>query len=120
MGEEAMSPDYQCPFGKVKVEREGADVSIVTFSRMVGSALEVAAKAEALGISVEVINLRSIRPLDRDGIIATVEEGWPQHGVGAEIAAMMMESEAFDYLDAPVERIAGADIPMPYSHAIEQ
>ena len=100
MSEEAMSPDYQCPFGKVKVEREGADVSIVTFSRMVGSALEVAAKAEALGISVEVINLRSIRPLDRDGIIAsvkktnhlvTVEEGWPQHGVGAEIAAMMME-----------------------------
>ena len=100
MSDEAMSPDYQCPFGKVKVEREGADVSIVTFSRMVGSALEVAAKAEALGISVEVINLRSIRPLDRDGIIAsvkktnhlvTVEEGWPQHGVGAEIAAMMME-----------------------------
>jgi pyruvate dehydrogenase E1 component beta subunit len=75
-----------------------------------------------------VINLRSIRPLDRQAVIdsvkktnriVNVEEGWPQHGVGAEIAALLMESEAFDHLDAPLERVAGADIPMPYSQAIE-
>jgi len=73
--------------------------------------------------------LRSIRPLDRACIIESVkktnriinvEEGWPQHGVGSEIAALMMESEAFDYLDAPMERVAGADVPMPYSQSIER
>ena len=73
--------------------------------------------------------MRSIRPLDRARIIESVkktnriinvEEGWPQHGVGSEIAALMMESEAFDYLDAPMERVAGADVPMPYSQSIER
>ncbi len=73
--------------------------------------------------------MRSIRPLDRACIIESVkktnriinvEEGWPQHGVGSEIAALMMESEAFDYLDAPMERVAGADVPMPYSQSIER
>jgi pyruvate dehydrogenase E1 component beta subunit len=81
------------------------------------------------GINVEVINLRTIRPLDRDTIIKSVkktnrimnvEEGWPQCGVGSEIAAIMMESEAFDYLDAPMERISGAEVPMPYSYSIER
>lgn len=76
-----------------------------------------------------MINLRSIRPLDRTCIIESVkktnrivnvEEGWPQHGVGSEIAGLMMESEAFDYLDAPMERVAGADVPMPYSQSIEK
>ena len=75
-------------------------------------------------IDCEVINLRSLRPLDRPTIIksvkktnriVSVEEGWPQHGVGAEIAALLMESEAFDHLDAPMERVAGTDVPMPYS-----
>lgn len=75
-----------------------------------------------------MINLRSIRPLDRPSIIKSikktnrivnVEEGWPQHGVGSEIAALIMESEAFDYLDAPMERVCGADIPMPYAETIE-
>ena len=97
---------------------------------MVGFSLEA---AEILqrdhGINAEVINLRSLRPLDRPTIIdsvkrtnriVTVEEGWPQHGVGAEIAGLVMESEAFDYLDAPLERVCGADIPMPYSVSIEQ
>ena len=76
-----------------------------------------------------MINLRSIRPLDRPCIIESVkktnrivnvEEGWPQHGVGAEIAALLMESDAFDYLDAPMERVCGADVPMPYSQSIER
>ncbi len=129
MTEEAMGPNFKVPFGKVKVEREGTDVSIVTFSRMVGYALEAAAILEKEGISVEVVNLRSIRPLDRDGIIAsvkktnrlvTVEEGWPQCGIGAEICGLMMESSAFDYLDAPVERISGADVPMPYAENLEK
>lgn len=80
-------------------------------------------------IDAEVINLRTVRPLDRPAIIqsikktnrlVTVEEGWPQHGIGSEIAALVMESDAFDYLDAPMERITGADVPMPYSISIEQ
>jgi pyruvate dehydrogenase E1 component beta subunit len=97
---------------------------------MVGHALDVAEQLEKdHGISCEVINLRTIRPLDREAIIksvkktnrlVSVEEGWPQHGVGAEIAGLMMESEAFDYLDAPMERVCGADVPMPYSFSIEQ
>jgi len=80
-------------------------------------------------IDVEVVNLRTIRPLDRETIInsvkktsriVNVEEGWPTCGIGAEIAAVIMESDAFDYLDAPMERIAGADVPMPYSQSIER
>jgi pyruvate dehydrogenase E1 component beta subunit len=92
---------------------------------MVGFSLEAAEilKKEH-DIDVEVVNLRCIRPLDRETIIKSVkktnrivnvEEGWPQHGVGAEIAALLMETEAFDYLDAPMERVAGVDVPMPYS-----
>ena len=129
MSEEAMKDDFVLPIGKAKIEREGTDVSIVTFSKMVGSSLEAAEKLAANGISAEVINLRTIRPLDRETIIesakktgrvVTVEEGWPQCGVGAEICGMMMESEAFDYLDAPVERVTGVDIPMPYANNLEQ
>ena len=129
MTDEEQSKDYVIEFGKAKVEKEGNDVTIVTFSRMVGTSLEVASELEAEGISVEVINLLSLRPLDRETIVAsvkktnrlvTVEEGWPQHGVGAEVIATVMESEAFDYLDAPAERVTGADIPMPYSIPLEK
>lgn len=104
-------------------------MTITAHAKMVGHSL---AAAEILqrdhGISCEVINLRTLRPLDRNAIIKSVkkthrivnvEEGWPQCGIGAEIAGILMETEAFDYLDAPMERIAGADIPMPYSWAIE-
>lgn len=100
-------------------------MTITAHAKVVGKSLEA---AEILkndhGIECEVINLRSIRPLDRPAIvesvkktnrIVNVEEGWPQHGVGAEIAALLMESEAFDYLDAPMERVCGTDIPMPYA-----
>ena len=123
----AQSADFTLPFGKLKVERAGADVTIVAFSRMVGVALEAADKLAAAGVSAEVLNLRSLRPLDRDGIVAsvrkthrcvTVEEGWPTCGVGAEVGAILYE-ECFDELDAPLERVCGADVPMPYAHNLE-
>lgn len=122
--------DFVIPIGKAKIEREGTDVTITAFSRMVGVALEAAEVLQKEhGISCEVINLRTIRPMDKDSIIksvkktnrlVTVEEGWPQNGVGAEIAATIMESDAFDYLDAPVERVHGADVPMAYAINLEQ
>lgn len=128
VSDEVMDKDYCTPFGKAKVMKEGTDVTIVTFARMVGKCLEAAALLEKEGISVEVINLRCIRPLDSKSIIksvmktnrlVTVEEGWPQQGIGSEICALVMESEAFDYLDAPAERITGADLPMPYAENLE-
>jgi len=129
MSDEAQGLDFVLPIGKAKVEKEGTHVTVVTFSKLVGTALDVAKNLEKEGISVEVINLRTLRPLDRESIIksvkktnhlVTVEEGWPQCGIGSEIAAIMMESEAFDYLDAPMERITGADVPMPYSIPLEK
>eukprot|EP01122_Echinamoeba_exundans_P017469 TRINITY_DN924_c0_g1_i1.p1 TRINITY_DN924_c0_g1~~TRINITY_DN924_c0_g1_i1.p1 ORF type:complete len:379 (-),score=82.99 TRINITY_DN924_c0_g1_i1:29-1165(-) len=124
---EQLSPDFVLPIGKAKVEREGKDVTVVTFSRLVGQALEAANALAKEGIDVEVINLRSIRPLDTAAIVASVkktnrlvtaEEGFIQCGVGSEIAAIVME-QAFDYLDAPVERISVADVPTPYAKSIE-
>jgi len=124
-----MDKDFLIPIGKAKIERPGTDVTITAHAKMVGHSLQA---AEILqrdhNISVEVINLRSLKPLDRNTIISSVkktnrivnvEEGWPQHGIGAEIAGILMETEAFDYLDAPMERICGAEVPMPYSWAIE-
>ncbi|KAL7482263.1 hypothetical protein ACHAW6_007946 [Cyclotella cf. meneghiniana] len=128
MSEEAMSNEFVIPIGKAKIEREGSDVTIVTFSKMVGLALEAAEQLGSQGISCEVINLRSLRPLDRDtiinsvkktGRIVSIETGWPQCGIGSEIAAIMMESEAFNWLDAPMERITGADVPMAYATDLE-
>ena len=125
---EAQDKDFLIPFGQAKIEKPGSDVTIVTFSRMVGLALEAAESLKEKGIDAEVINLRSLKPIDRDSIInsvkktnriVTVEEGWPQCGIGAEIAGIVMESEAFDYLDAPLERVTGADIPMPYAANLE-
>lgn len=125
-----MDKNFILPLNKAKIMRDGADVTITAHAKMVGHSLKA---AEALqrdhGVSAEVINLRSIRPLDRDTIIQSVkktnrlvnvEEGWPQCGIGAEICGIMMETEGFDYLDAPVERVTGVDIPMPYSISIEQ
>lgn len=127
---EELDPNFVLPIGKANVERAGTDVTITAFAKMVGFSLEAADILQRdHGISCEVVNLRSIRPLDRPAIIesvkktnriVSVEEGWPQHGVGSEIAALLMESEAFDYLDAPMERVTGADIPMPYSQSIER
>ena len=121
------SDDFVLPIGKAKVERAGTDVTITAFSRMVGFALEAADKLAEEGISAEVINLRTIRPLDVNTIvnsvkktnrIVTVEEGWPQSGIGAEITALMME-HCFDDLDAPVTRVHGEDVPMPYAANLE-
>ncbi|HLO74910.1 MAG TPA: pyruvate dehydrogenase complex E1 component subunit beta [Magnetospirillum sp.] len=121
-------PDFVVPLGKAKIERAGEHVTIVAYSRMVGVALDAAAKLEAEGVSAEVINLRSLRPLDVDTIVAsvrktnrivTVEEGWAYAGIGAEIAAVIMEN-AFDWLDAPVARVAGLDVPMPYAANLER
>lgn len=128
LSEEARGKDFLIPIGKAKIMREGSDVTIVTYSKQVGFALEAAKKLEQKGISAEVINLRSIRPLDRWTIInsvkkthrmVTVDEGWPQCGVGAELITLINESEAFDYLDAPPVRITGADVPLPYAQGLE-
>ncbi|MDA1325521.1 MAG: pyruvate dehydrogenase complex E1 component subunit beta [Proteobacteria bacterium] len=121
-------PDWIVPFGKAKIVREGNDVSIVAFSIMVGKALEAAEALAAEGIEAEVIDLRSIRPLDVETIVASVrktnrlvcaEEGWAFAGIGAEIAATIME-QAFDWLDAPVARVAAVDVPLPYAANLEQ
>lgn len=120
--------DFVIPLGRAKIEREGSDVTIVAFSIMVGKALEAAEKLAGEGIDAEVINLRTIRPLDRYTIleslkktnrVVTCEEGWPFAGVGAEIASLCME-HGFDYLDAPVKRVCGADVPMPYADNLEK
>jgi len=125
---EAQDKNFLIPLGKAHIARQGTDVTICTFQRMVGEALKAAAELEKEGISAEVINLRSLRPLDRDTIansirkthrLVTVEEGFPQSGVGAEIVACINEI-AFDWLDAPPERITGADVPMPYNNLLEE
>ncbi len=120
--------DYTIPFGKAKVTKEGSDVTIISYSRMASVALETAQRIEQeSGISVEVIDVRSLRPLDSETIINSVkktnraiifEEDWRSYGVGAEIAATIQE-EAFDYLDAPVKRVAGVEVPLPYSKPLE-
>ncbi len=121
-------PEYLVPIGKAKVERTGADVTITAFSLMVKVALEAAETLAADGIEAEVINLRSLRPLDTDAIVGsvrktnrlvTLEEGWPVAGMGSEIAALMME-HAFDHLDAPVARVTGEDVPLPYAANLER
>ncbi|RKP37643.1 thiamine diphosphate-binding protein [Dimargaris cristalligena] len=127
---EVQSSDFVLPIGKAKIERPGTDITLVAHSRIVGFVIEAAENLKKQGVcNAEVINLRSIRPLDtativesvkRTNRLITVEGGWPLFGVGSEIAAQMMESEAFDYLDAPVQRITGADVPMPYAQNLEE
>lgn len=120
-------PEHVLPIGKALIRREGKDVTLTAFSIMVGKALEAAEQLSAQGIEAEVIDLRTIRPLDVETIIQSVkktnriisiEESWPFAGLGSEIAALMME-HTFDYLDAPVVRVTGADVPMPYAANLE-
>ena len=120
-------PDFVLPIGKAKIERAGADVTITAYSLTVGMAMEAAESLAAEGIDAEVINLRTIRPLDTATIVGSVkktnrlvsvEEGWPACGIGSELAALMME-HAFDHLDAPVSRVSGVDVPMPYAANLE-
>ncbi|MCK8783549.1 pyruvate dehydrogenase complex E1 component subunit beta [Roseomonas sp. NAR14] len=120
--------DFVLPIGKAKVEREGRDVTIVAFSIMVGLAMQAAEALAKEGIEAEVVNLRTIRPMDTETIarsvqktnrLVTVEEGWPFAGIGAEVAMQIMET-AFDHLDAPPVRVHGADVPMPYAANLEK
>ena len=120
--------DVLVPIGKAKILREGTDVTITAFSIMVGRALQAADALAVQGISAEVIDLRTIRPLDSETIVASVkktsrlvtcEEGFPFAGVGAEIAIQVME-QAFDWLDAPIARVTGKDVPMPYAENLEK
>jgi pyruvate dehydrogenase E1 component beta subunit len=122
------SEDFVLPIGKAKIEREGTDVTIVAFSIMVDVALKAAEALAAENISAEVINLRTIRPLDIETIVksvkktsrvVSVEEGWPFAGIGAEIA-MTVTEHCFDWLDAPPVRVAGLDVPMPYAANLEK
>src|SRR6195952_4629660 len=121
-------PDFILPIGKAKVERAGTQVTIVAFSIMVGVALRAAETLAAQGIEAEVINLRSLRPLDTATVVesvkktnrlVTVEEGWPFAGMGAEIA-MQITEHAFDWLDAPPVRVNGLDVPLPYAANLEK
>lgn len=114
--------------GKARVMKEGSHVTLVAFSRMVGVCLEAAQELAKEGISCEVINLVTIKPLDRETIInsvkktgrlVAVEDGYPTCGVTAEVLSTIMESPAFDYLDAPAQRVTAWDIPMPYAKNLE-
>ena len=120
--------DWVVPIGKAKVVRPGSDVTITAFSIMVGKSLEAAEQLATEGIDAEVIDLRTIRPLDTKTIVESVkktsrliscEEGFPFAGIGSELAVQMME-QAFDYLDAPVMRVTGKDVPMPYAANLEK
>ncbi|KAI0906976.1 pyruvate dehydrogenase E1 component beta subunit [Ustulina deusta] len=129
MSEAAQKDDFVIPFGKAKIERQGKDLTLVSLSRTVGQCM-VAAEAlqKKYGVEVEVINLRSVKPLDVESIIKSVkktghlisvESGFPFAGMGAEILATTMEY-GFDYLDAPAQRITGAEVPTPYAQGLEQ
>jgi len=120
--------DFVLPIGKAKIARPGNDVTIVAWSMGMTYALKAAEELAGAGIEAEVIDLRTLKPMDVDtivdsvkktGRVVTVEEGWAQSGVGAEIAAQLMEN-AFDYLDAPVARVTGKDVPMPYAANLEK
>ncbi len=127
-GEVPDDDDYVIPLGVADVKREGTDVSIITHGKMVHVALQAATALEKDGVSAEVLDLRSLRPLDVDAILATVqktnrvvylEEGWPYVGIGSQIVDTIQE-EAFDYLDAPILRVTQADVPMPYAKMLER
>jgi len=120
--------DFVLPIGKARIARPGRDVTIVSFSMGMTYALKAAEELAKQGIEAEVVDLRTLRPMDTDtivesvkktGRVVTVEEGWPQSGIGAEIAARVIE-HAFDYLDAPVTRVSGKDVPMPYAANLEK
>ena len=128
MSEAAQSSDFVIPFGKAKIERQGKDLTMVSLSRCVGQCMTAAESLKKqYGVEAEVINLRSVKPLDVEAIVKSVKKtgrlmcvdmGFPHFGVGAEILALTMEY-AFDYLDAPAVRVTGADVPTPYAEKLE-
>jgi pyruvate dehydrogenase E1 component beta subunit len=120
--------DYVIPIGKSKVQRPGKDVSIITYSKGLELSLKAADELAKEGIDCEIVDLRSLRPLDMDPVIESfkktnraviVEEGWKSFGVGSEVASRIYE-EAFDYVDAPVRRVAQKEVPLPYNRTLEQ
>nr|CAD7578046.1 unnamed protein product [Timema californicum] len=128
MSDEALSKDFIIPIGKAKIERPGNHLTVVAHSRAVELSLEAAKELSRVGIDIEVINLRTLRPLDEQTItksvvktkhLVTVEQGWPNSGIGSEICARIIESEAFYHLDAPPVRVTGVDVPMPYTKSLE-
>jgi pyruvate dehydrogenase E1 component beta subunit len=124
---EVPEEEYLVPLGVADVKRQGTDVTLLAWAKMVGTALKAAEALAGDNVSCEVIDLRSLRPLDREAILdsvrrtnrcVVVEEDWPYSGIGAELADLI-QHEAFDDLDAPVERVTGADVPMPYARNLE-
>jgi pyruvate dehydrogenase E1 component beta subunit len=127
-GEVPKMDDFVLPIGKARIARQGKDVTIVSYSMGMRYATQATEKLVAAGVDVELIDLRTLRPMDIDTVIesvkktgrcVTVEEGWPQGSIGSEISARLME-RAFDYLDAPVTRVTGKDVPMPYAANLEK
>jgi len=127
-GEVPEDEDFVIPLGVADVKREGTDVSIITHGKMLHVALQAAAQLEKEGVQAEVLDLRSLRPLDVESIEATIrktnravylEEGWAYGGIGAQIVSLIQE-EFFDYLDAPVLRVTQVDVPMPYNKGLEK
>jgi pyruvate dehydrogenase E1 component beta subunit len=125
---EVPEEDYEVPLGKSDVKREGSDLTIVTYSRSLVIAQQAAARLEEQGVSTEIIDLRSLRPLDIGPAVTSVqktnralvvEEDWRSYGAGAEIVARLQE-EAFDYLDAPIARVAAIEVPLPYAKNLER
>jgi pyruvate dehydrogenase E1 component beta subunit len=119
--------EYTTPIGKSVIARPGKDVTIVTYSKEVDNSFKAARKLAEEGIEVEIVDLRSLRPLDMDPVIDSfkktnraviVEEGWMSYGVGSEVAARIYET-AFDYVDAPVKRVAQKEVPLPYNRTLE-
>lgn len=125
---EVPEEDYLTPIGKSKIQRLGKDVTIVTYSKMLEISMKAADQLSQEGIEAEIVDLRTLRPLDMQPVIESfkktnraviVEEGWRSYGVGAEVAARIYE-EAFDYVDAPIQRVAQKEVPLPYNRTLEQ
>jgi pyruvate dehydrogenase E1 component beta subunit len=124
----AQLDDHVLPIGKARIVREGSDVTLVSYSISVGLCLEAAEKLAGMGIEAEIVDLRTLRPLDTDTVIesvkktnriVTVEQAWPVCSIGSEIAARVA-LDAFDWLDAPPTRVNGKDVPMPYAANLEK
>ncbi len=120
--------DYVVPIGKSTIQRPGKDVTLVTYSKMLELSLKAAGELEKEGVDVEIVDLRTLRPLDMDPVIESfkktnraviVEEGWKSFGVGSEISSQIYE-KAFDYVDAPIKRVAQKEVPLPYNRTLEQ
>lgn len=120
--------DYTIPIGVSKIQRSGKDVTLITYSKMLELSMKAAEKLAVDGIEVEIVDLRTLRPLDMGPVVESfkktnraviVEEGWRSYGVGAEVATRLYE-EAFDYVDSPIKRVAQKEVPLPYNRALEQ